>query len=181
MTQRYRHVKRSLLLSLAFLVGCSTQVVLNSDKAFVAEMIPHHKVGIELIDDGQVNSSDVRLRRIVFKMSSYHHQDVHLLERFAYEWSVTLVDDFPGRVSAQQIHDLQRLSGRDYDVRWLELMIHHHKGALDIASKLLRQSGNEEMKEMARRVISVQADEIVEMVRLLRSVSDVECNEGSAC
>lgn len=177
MTLRFLLVKSLVGVTAFFLMGCSPNVVHDADKAFVAQMIPHHRVGIELVENGQERSSDVRLRRLIFEMGAYHHEEVHQLERNAFEWGVDVAHNFPGNISRDNINQLKDQGARSYDIMWLSLMIEHHEGALEIAQELLTSGGRQRLRDMATQVVAVQADEIVEMVRLQKDL----CEKSPAC
>lgn len=148
-----------------------------SDKRFVGEMIPHHNVGVELLQIGQLRSNDVRVRRMIFEMGDYHHHDLHALEMYAQDWDVVESKEFDGNISNEELSHLRNLKGNEHDLLWLDLMIRHHEGALVIARRILDAGGNDSLQSMARGVIVVQADEIVEMIRTRQSI----CKEGPAC
>lgn len=159
------------------ITACASSGVSPAEKQFVADLIPHHDIGMKLIEDGREKSNDVRLRRLIFEMGDYHHSELHALHLYAQDWGVQPSDEFPGDIHDSQLERLQDLKGSSYDIEWLHLMIEHHEGALEIAGDLLRSGGNNSIMVFARNVIDVQSVEIVEMIRLQKDL----CKEGSAC
>jgi uncharacterized protein (DUF305 family) len=139
----------------------------HADEQFVADMVPHHVLGLHLISDAQPSVRDVRLRRLVFEMSGYHHKDLHLLEQWQRAWELPSVVDFPGHLSRSELATLRDSSDESYDVIWLDLMLKHHLGALEIARQLLRGDGSSSTREIALRTIEVQTGEIAEMNQIL--------------
>ena len=137
------------------------------DRQFVADMIPHHHLGMELIDQATRRVDDTRVRRLVFEMSTYHQSELDQLHEWAREWNVVPVDDFPGRIETDQLSDLAALSGVDYDRRWLELMIEHHEGAIEIAEHQMDAGSYDDAIGMAQSVREVQTKDIEEMSSLL--------------
>jgi uncharacterized protein (DUF305 family) len=171
---------RSLFASVVLVVSlsaCSSVSVSNEEKRFVGELMPHHNVGVELLEIGQQRSNDVRVRRLIFEMGDYHHGELHSLELYARDWSVEEYEEFDGDIPDAELDRLRNLRGREHDVLWLDLMIRHHEGALVISHRLLSAGGNQNLLTMASNVIKMQADEIVEMVRLRKEL----CNEGPTC
>jgi uncharacterized protein (DUF305 family) len=51
----------------------------------------------------------------------------------------------------------------EYDLRFIDAMVLHHQGAIDMAQKLLQHSQRPEMKELAREIIAAQEQEIEQM------------------
>jgi hypothetical protein len=58
---------------------------------------------------------------------------------------------------------LEGKSGDEFDKEFLEQMIVHHEGAVEMASMVLSQSSNAQLKTFAQAIISVQSNEIAMM------------------
>lgn len=138
-------------------------------------MAPHHRLGITLLENAVPRADDVRLRRLVFKMSAYHASEFHDLERRADEWNVTTSAQFPGWISNDDIDALGRLTGTAYDVRWLELMIRHHEGALTLAAAEIAGGSDGDLEDLAQRISTSQRDEIERMRLLVEELCAGNC------
>lgn len=68
-------------------------------------------------------------------------------------------------MSSQQQMMLQKLgpANANYDLRFLDMMIIHHQGAVDMAKDVLKKSKRKELKQMAKDIISSQTKEIEQM------------------
>ena len=154
-----------VIVCVTALMSCGPDIS-KSDRDFVGSMIPHHLVGVKLLDDAAIRTNDVRLRRLVFEMQGYHHAEIHELEAMADEWSVNPRDVFPGYIDTADFADLARASGVDYDVLWLNLMIRHHDGALQLANDALQSSTSSRVSEMAEATLLTQSREVLLMRRL---------------
>lgn len=159
------------VLTLMF-ASCGSKVSNVESKVFVRTMIPHHEQGIELIEIGQIRSDDVRLRKLIFEMGSYHHADLGVLVGMTNENEERVVD-FPGDVGREVLGQLSRLEGGDFDKAWLAAMIHHHEGALLIADRLFHaRNADPELLEFARSVVVTQTAEIAAMKELLLELEE---------
>lgn len=156
-----------VLLALA---GCAGRAVPPGDAAFVSRMIPHHALGMRLVDEATLHSDGVELRRLVFEMGGYHHDELSRLEKWAADWAVTESATFPGDLPADEVDRLDDLSGPAHDSWWLHLMIEHHRGAVSIATDAVNESGNRDLAAMARSVRTTQAREIESMTSLLAGI-----------
>lgn len=58
---------------------------------------------------------------------------------------------------------LESLSGDDYDKAFIEMMIAHHEGAVDMAKLSSPRANHEEVKQLSQGIISAQEKEIAEM------------------
>lgn len=129
-----------------------------------------------LVDEATLRSGDVRLRRMVFEMGSYHGREISLLEQWASDWEAGTTDHFPGHVDDADVARLAELTGVTHDVWWLRLMIEHHEGAIDIARAALEAEGLAAVDAMAAQVEQVQSAEIIAMHDLL----DELCHEATS-
>lgn len=140
-------------------------------------MIPHHHLGMELIDEATRNSDGVELRRLVFEMGGYHHDELTRLTRWAKDWGIKEALMFPGGIAKADLARLASLRGPGHDTWWLHVMIEHHRGALVISREALASANDPGITSMAESVISVQEKQIGEMedlsLRLCRSRSDL--------
>ncbi|HSE60984.1 MAG TPA: DUF305 domain-containing protein [Candidatus Saccharimonadales bacterium] len=59
--------------------------------------------------------------------------------------------------------ELENLSGDDYDKAFIEMMIAHHQGAIDMAKLSPERAKHQEIKDLSLAIISAQEKEISEM------------------
>ena len=79
----------------------------------------------------------------------------------------------PGMLSADQLAQLDRARGPDFDALFLRLMIQHHQGAITMVNQLFAAGAGEEepVYKMASSVYADQTSEIERMQRML--VADI--------
>jgi uncharacterized protein (DUF305 family) len=73
----------------------------------------------------------------------------------------------PGLATADQIAELKTLSGVDAEIFFLQLMIAHHRGAVEMAEAVLDRSTNETVTGFANGVVTSQDAEIDLMESML--------------
>lgn len=73
----------------------------------------------------------------------------------------------PGLATPAQVEELRSLSGVEAERRFLELMIVHHQGAVDMADAVLDRSSNDVVVALARSIVDSQTSEIALMTELL--------------
>jgi uncharacterized protein (DUF305 family) len=76
----------------------------------------------------------------------------------------------PGYASEEDIARLTAASGPDADRIFLELMIAHHQGGVDMAKAILDRSTNALVTPLAQNVVRVQQSEIEYMRSLLATL-----------
>lgn len=63
----------------------------------------------------------------------------------------------------QMSEELEGLSDDDYDKAFIEMMITHHQGAIDMARLSDTRTKHDEIKELSKNIISAQEEEISDM------------------
>ena len=76
------------------------------------------------------------------------------------------VDDMPGMASDDDINRLANSSGVEADEAFVELMVRHHLGGIEMAEFAAERALSPEVRAMAASMAAAQTDEITEM-RLL--------------
>jgi uncharacterized protein (DUF305 family) len=134
-------------------------------------MVPHHRLGIDMLEHAQPRVDDVRVRRLVFEMSGYHSDELHTMETHLAHAGLVETADFPGHIDPERLTALEDATGPGYDVGWLVLMIEHHEGAVDLAEHELARVGpqpDDERRDLAQAIATTQTTEIDEMRTLAR-------------
>jgi uncharacterized protein (DUF305 family) len=73
----------------------------------------------------------------------------------------------PGMMSSADMAKLEAASGKDFDRQFLQMMIVHHKGAIQMARAELAHGANPDAKALASRMIKEQQAEIAAMQKML--------------
>ena len=73
----------------------------------------------------------------------------------------------PGMASEAELEALIASSGEAADELFVELMIEHHQGGIEMAEFAAERAANEEVRLMAASMASAQRGEIAEMLGLM--------------
>jgi uncharacterized protein (DUF305 family) len=65
------------------------------------------------------------------------------------------------------MEELRELEGDEFDRRFMQAMIVHHEGAIDMAERVLAEGQDDEVAGLAQLVIDAQQREIEQMQRWL--------------
>jgi uncharacterized protein (DUF305 family) len=76
----------------------------------------------------------------------------------------------PGMMSDGQMQQLTDASGVEFDRLFLEMMIMHHQGAIEMANTEIAEGSNAEALALAESIKTSQTTEITEMQQLLQSL-----------
>jgi len=78
---------------------------------------------------------------------------------------------FAGQAAAQTQTDIDMLkgmSGQEFEVTWMNMMIQHHEGAVDMAEMAATRAAHQEIKSTAQNIIRDQTKEIADLTNWLR-------------
>lgn len=73
----------------------------------------------------------------------------------------------PGMATREQLDELRRLSGRDAERLFLQLMIAHHQGGIEMAEGVVARSGNPVVTDLAGSMVTAQRAEVSLMEAML--------------
>ena len=80
-----------------------------------------------------------------------------------------MMDDMMGRDHMMEVsmsdmaEELEGKTGDDFDKAFIEMMIPHHQGAIDMATAAQKDAKHAEIKTMAKSIMSAQQREINQM------------------
>ena len=148
----------------------------QADVMFAQMMIPHHEQAIEMSDlilakDG-VDPDVVDLAE---EIKAAQGPEIEQMESWLDEWGVPSMMDaddggmggMGGMLSEAEIDELEAADGATGTTLFLEGMIEHHEGAIDMAEQHQENGENDEALELSASIIETQTAEIERMKQLL--------------
>lgn len=146
-----------------------------ADEMFVTMMIPHHQQAIDMADILlEKADADARVTELAQNVKDAQGPEIERMLSWLEEWGVTYDPNSgmdhgsgDGMMSESDISALEDASGADASRLFLEQMILHHEGAVDMARTALQDASNPEVLELAEQVIDDQTSEIGEMNDLI--------------
>jgi uncharacterized protein (DUF305 family) len=149
----------------------------DDDVMFAQMMIPHHEQAIEMADialDPLVGASDA-VKSLATRIKAAQDPEISKMKAFLASWKERLTPDssmdhsdmMSGMLSAEDMKKLSSLRGAEFDREWMNGMIEHHEGAIEMAKDVLKDGKDSAVKALANLVATVQDSEILEMKKLL--------------
>lgn len=77
------------------------------------------------------------------------------------------VQRMPGMATTEEINKLRKLSGKELDVLFLQLMLRHHQGGLEMAQYAAEHASEGYVSNLASKIVSSQQNEIALMTKYL--------------
>lgn len=146
------------------------------DIAFATNMIPHHQQAVELSALVPDRSDNAELIALSEQISGAQQPEIETMKVFLVQWKEnpdTATDHeghgatMQGMVDEATMTKLESLSGAEFDTLWLESMISHHQGAIEMARAEIAHGENVDAKRLAQTIIDTQQAEIDRMNRML--------------
>ena len=167
-------MKRLLLVILGILLlsGCATTPVPNSeftsdDIAFAEMMIPHHEQAIEMSDIALLNTTNPDLLELAQEIKSAQSPEIEVMKGWdGVKTSTHAGHMMDGMLSESELADLRDAKGKAFDLLFLQEMIKHHEGAIEMAQAVVN-SKNKAVADLATSIIKTQELEISTMKELL--------------
>lgn len=150
-----------------------------ADVMFLQMMYPHHAQAVDmakLVPGRSQNQQVITLAQNIERAQGPEMtQMTGLLTSFGKpapsedmgDHDMSGMGSMPGMMSVEQMDNLKGLSGRAFDQVWLQMMIDHHAGAIDMANTELRDGTNPDAKKLAQAIIANQQAEITQMRGML--------------
>lgn len=136
------------------------------EKDFMMEMIPHHMMAVSMAEACVDKAVHEDLRSQCEDMIESQTAEVEQMEMWLHDWygvatsSDHMMDEKMHRKHMRDMRRLGRLDGRKFEIRFMEMMIPHHKQAVEMAEICLDEAYHEELETMCQDMIAEQTREI---------------------
>jgi uncharacterized protein (DUF305 family) len=146
------------------------------DVAFATNMIPHHQQAVELSEMAPDRSTNAELIALAQQISAAQKPEIDVMKVFLVQWNENPDTSsgheghgstMAGMVDATTMTKLESLNGAEFDKLWLESMIGHHQGAIEMAKTEIANGDNVDAKALANKIVAAQEAEIGQMKQML--------------
>lgn len=156
-----------------------------TDVAFARGMIPHHGQAVQMADMALDVSTNAEVRALADQIKAAQSPEIEQLTAWLTAWGQDAPDPnammedemnqsdgmvMSGMMSAADMARLGNSAGTEFDRMFLEMMVVHHEGAIEMAEQELDEGKYQPTKDLAAAVIAGQQAEIGEMNALLAAL-----------
>ncbi|WP_369139862.1 DUF305 domain-containing protein [Modestobacter versicolor] len=178
--------------------GDETPAADSVDAGFARDMSRHHLQAVEMANLALTQGSDDELRRLAFDISATQTNQVGRMQGWLTLWGLPLTSSdvmgwmagdamaghdmshgghrppaggavMPGMVTEDELAQLRSLTGTPFDVLFLQLMIRHHQGGLEMAQYGEQHSAEAAVRSLARSIEVSQSAETATMESMLQA------------
>jgi len=169
------------VIGLGVLAGCSDSADHNAaDVTFATEMIPHHRQAVQMAEMATDRAASPEVLDLAEEIRSAQQPEIDTMSGWLEEWGEPVPDDMggmndgsggmgdmPGMLTDEQLADLDAASGLAFDQMFLEAMIDHHTGAIQMAQAEQEDGLAQQAIDLAKQIEVAQTEEIDRMRTLL--------------
>jgi hypothetical protein len=156
------------------------------EAGFTRDMIAHHAQAVEMGFIAFQRATDPDVRQLAIDVAATQQGEIGMMHAWLGDWGLDptgsdpamawmppdmrdLGDDglMPGMASADEMTGLRGATGKDLDIRFLQLMIRHHLGGLHMIDAVLAGSDGSEVVQAARTMKRAQQTEMANLNELL--------------
>ena len=146
-----------------------------SDVMFVQMMIPHHEQAVEMAELAPGAGASPEVQELAAEIAAAQGPEITQMEAMLDRWGVGQMMDHSGHQMAGMVSDadmdrLRATSGAEFDRLFLELMIAHHEGAIDMAQDPLANGEDPELRTLLEAIVEAQTAEIAQMQQMLAAM-----------
>lgn len=168
----------------------------DADVTFAQQMIPHHQQAIQMAQMAQTHSQDPRIHDLARRIIASQQPEIQTMTGWLQAWGKPVptsppptmphpsmpmpptmptstmgpIPSMPGMASEQDMTQMMDMHGPGFDRMFLQMMIHHHQGAVDMARTEQAHGINPDAKALAHTIENSQTAEIGQMQQLLGTI-----------
>ena len=159
----------------------------TADVRFATEMIPHHAQALRMVDMAEGRDLTPEAEQLMAGIEAAQTPEIEQMSRWLEEWDQPVPDssgmgpmggdadmgdmdhmgDMLGAMSEEALAELDGAEGTVFERMWLQMMIEHHEGAIEMAEVELGEGEHEGTLDLASSIIESQRAEIELMESML--------------
>lgn len=153
----------------------------DADIRFAQGMIPHHQQAVEMAQLAPTRAQSPKVQDLAKRIQAAQDPEIKTMAAWLQRWGAppastgmdhgSMGHAGSGMMSAEQMGQLDQARGVAFDRLFLQMMVEHHKGAIEMSNAELRDGRSDAAKQLAQTIINAQQAEIIEMQALLQQLS----------
>jgi len=152
----------------------------KADVDFVSGMIGHHAQAVLMAGWAQSHGASASVQALCERIVVAQRDEIRFMQRWLRERKLPVPDGdtshmmmagmdmklMPGMLTAEQLTELDKARGSDFDRLFLKYMIQHHEGAITMVNTLFGSSGAGQDEDVFKFASDVYADQTTEINRM---------------
>ena len=143
-----------------------------SDVLFAQMMIPHHEQAVEMAALAAAAGAGPQVQALADQIAAAQGPEIEQMTAMLVRWGADMMGDHSGHamegmVSEADMDRLRAATGPEFDRLFLELMIAHHEGAIDMTKDPMENGADPDLRTLLDEIVTAQTAEIEQMRALL--------------
>ncbi|MGW1979444.1 DUF305 domain-containing protein [Streptomyces sp. NPDC001889] len=163
----------------------------DADVMFAQMMIPHHEQALEMSALADGRARDAEIKKLSARIAGAQKPEIEKMRSWLAAWGkpesagggmdhgsesgsesesgsdAESGSGMSGMMTAQDMAGLKASQGKDFDRKFAQLMIDHHRGAVEMAEDERKNGRNATARKLADEVVAGQSTEIDELTAIL--------------
>ena len=161
----------------------------DADVSFATDMIQHHAQALVMVDLAAGRPLDPDVQKLTEQIRDAQAPEIETMTDWLTAWGQEIPEtmrdhtnaghdmgdmgdvgsgsDMPGMMSTEQMDQLQHASDAEFQDMWLQMMIEHHQGAIEMATDEQQDGTFRDAVRLAEDIESSQQQEIDTMEAML--------------
>ncbi|HET7098985.1 MAG TPA: DUF305 domain-containing protein [Patescibacteria group bacterium] len=132
---------------------------ITDEKTFLENMIPHHQEAVDTSTVILSQTQDSELKQFTQGVVGTQTKEIVQMKEWLLSWY--LVEYTPNSNYEPMMANLTEFKNKEQERVYVEGMVRHHQGAIEMAKKILTLNPRIEVKQIAQDIISAQESEII--------------------
>ncbi len=131
---------------------------------FLTGMMEHHMMAVEMAEKCLERATHDELLTLCQEIITTQTEEMHLMHMWLIDWYG--VDHMPHEMNPGQMRQMEKLaelSGEDFEIAFMRMMIRHHRQAVVEAEQCVDRAYHTELVELCQGIIETQSAEIEQM------------------
>ena len=160
----------------------------DADVAFASDMIQHHAQALSMVDLTLDRQLDPKVQALAEDIRAAQAPEIEAMADWLTKWGEEVPEtmrdhvnsghdiegmdgggEMPGMMTSEDMDALENASDSEFQNMWLEMMVRHHEGAVEMAQTEQEDGGFKDAVDLAGQIVDGQTQEIDIMNGLLGS------------
>ena len=160
----------------------------EADVEFAQSMLPHHAQALAMVDMTRGRQLDPEVQELADAIMAAQTPEIETMTDWLTSWGEEVPEtsrdhmnaeghggghggmgdtsDMPGMMSEEEMSELEAADDAEFQDMWLEMMIEHHQGAIEMAVAEQSDGQYQPALDLAEEIETAQAEEVSVMEKL---------------
>lgn len=135
----------------------------NFEVRFMTDMIDHHQMAIEMAQICVQKAVHEELRSMCQNIIATQSREIQQMQSWLQQWYGITYQPTMRPGDQKMLERLASLSGAEFEIAFMEMMIKHHEKAIKEARHCLDKAAHAELRELCEDIITTQSAEIAQL------------------